>query len=416
MTPVVYLFEQQIIELFKESGSKTVTAAGDAYGWDHDTVFHAYLKSPLLRPAGLLTPCSFILSASPALFSETKNHIEKLTSENASAKEILFIFLVNEKKNIQHKAFLQKENSLLDCDVKFVPAKSELFSRSQGLLETDVLAKKSVGIVGLGSGGSPIAVELAKAGVGKFVLIDFDRIELSNVARHICGINDLGRFKTHAVRGAIRQKNPYADVTTLELDVTKHRSVCMEALSHVDLIVAASDNDRSRFFLNEVALKHRIPAIFGRAITRAAGGDVMRVRPFEGPCYSCLYSQHLRPEGSDDEEISQEAQAKKLLPDYTSEKELQEVIQVGLASDIAPISNFMVKLALVELSRGLDTGIKSLEEDFSSDFYIWANRRENIYEHWHKLESNFNKPSILRWYGARVQRDPNCMVCGETQA
>ena len=92
---------------------------------------------------------------------------------------------------------------------------------------------------------------------------------------------------------------------------------------------------------------------------------------------------------------------------------MQAAIQVGLSSDIAPISNFMVKLALVELSRGIDSGIKSLEEDFISDFYIWANRRENIYESWSKLEYNFNKPSILRWYGAKVARDPMCMVCGD---
>jgi len=176
--------------------------------------------------------------------------------------------------------------------------------------------------------------------------------------------------------------------------------------------MCASDNDQSRFFLNEIALKYKVPTIFGRAITRAIGGDVLRVRPYVGPCYSCLYSQNVRQEGSDDEEISQEEQAKKMLPDYTSEQEIKTVIQVGLASDIAPISNFMVKLALVELSKGLESGIKSLEEDLVADFYIWANRRENVYESWNKLEFNFNKPSILRWYGAKINKDPNCMVCG----
>jgi len=71
----------------------------------------------------------------------------------------------------------------------------------------------------------------------------------------------------------------------------------------------------------------------------------------------------------------------------------------------------MVKLALVELSRGLQTGITSLEDDLVADFYIWANRRENIYKNWSKLEYGFDKPSILRWYGAKVPRDPTCMVC-----
>jgi hypothetical protein len=137
----------------------------------------------------------------------------------------------------------------------------------------------------------------------------------------------------------------------------------------------------------------------------------LRVRPLQGPCYSCLYSQNVRQEGSDDEEISQHSQAKTLMPEYTSEQEVNAVIQVGLSSDIAPISNFMVKLALVELSKGLNSGIASLEEDFIADFYIWANRRDSTYATWSKLEFGFNKPTILRWYGARVQRDPSCMVC-----
>jgi len=124
-----------------------------------------------------------------------------------------------------------------------------------------------------------------------------------------------------------------------------------------------------------------------------------------------LFSLNVRQEGSDDEEISQANQAKRILPDYTNEKDIKTVVQVGLASDIAPISNFMVKLALVELSKGLNSGIKSLEEDLVSDFYIWANRRENVYESWSKLEYNFNKPTILRWYGAKITRDPHCMVC-----
>ncbi len=410
MTPVVYLLEQQLTELLQQSASKT-SFSGIAYAWDNNTVLHAYTKHSPVHPAGESADCDFIFSTSA--FSEIENHVAKLSLQNYESKPKLLVFFADEKNAIAVKAFLKNEKAVQECEVKLVPEKSELYSRSKGLLETNALAKKSVGIVGLGSGGAPIAVELAKAGVGKFVLIDFDRLELSNVSRHVCGIHDLGRYKTLAVRDALLQKNPYAEIKTLEAAVTQERDGCAAALAEVDLIIAASDNDRSRFFLNEVALRNKITAIFGRAITRATGGDVMRVRPFEGPCYSCLYSQNIRPEGSDDEEISQEEQAKKLLPEYTSEKELQAVIQVGLASDIAPISNFMVKLALVELSRGVDSGIKSLEEDFISDFYIWANRRENIYESWSKLEYNFNKPSILRWYGAKVARDPMCMVCGD---
>jgi len=400
MKPTIFLHEEQIRLLFEKNNKKA--AKGLAYCMDNASVIHAFTKIPKVLPSGELINASFIIL-------DSVEDLERSTTIIVD-ETILTIFFALDNKILKAKAILIKNKNQQECFVKYIPEKSELYSRSKGLLETSHLENKTVGIVGLGSGGSPIAVELAKAGIGNFVLIDFDRIELSNVARHICGVNDLGRYKTYAVRDYILQKNPFASVKTLEIDVNEKAEECTKALAKVDIIIAASDNDKSRFLLNDIALKYKIPAIFGRAITRAIGGDVLRVRPYQGPCYNCLYSQELR---NTEEEISQrERQAKKFLPDYTSEENLNAVVQVGLASDIAPITNFMVKLALVELSKGTNSGISSLEEDLIADFYIWANRREYVYEGWSKLEYNFNKPSILRWYGAKVERDPNCMVCG----
>jgi molybdopterin/thiamine biosynthesis adenylyltransferase len=400
MERFVFLHERQVRDLFTDGTDKIVD--GFAFGMDSQSVIHAFSEIPKVLPAGINVATKFIILDS----------IEKLA--NQTGKNILdsglIIFFALGDNHLRSKAFLYTDSQGQEYEVKYIPEKSELYSRSKGLLETSVLSTKTVGIVGLGSGGSPIAIELAKAGIGKFVLIDFDRIELSNIARHVCGINDLGRFKTYAVRDYILQKNPYAIIETLEIDVNEKPNECITALKNVDILICASDNDKSRFFLNDIALANKIPAIFGRAITRAIGGDVLRVRPYQGPCYNCLYSQDLR---NTEEEVSQvERQAKKFLPDYTSEENITAVVQVGLASDVAPITNFMVKLALVELSKGTNSGISSLEEDLIADFYIWANRREYVYESWSKLEYNFNKPSILRWYGARVERDPNCMACG----
>lgn len=61
-----------------------------------------------------------------------------------------------------------------------------------------------------------VQISLAKAGIGNFKLFDFDRIELSNIARHTCGINDLEDIR-HAIRDAILQKNPFAKISTLKL-------------------------------------------------------------------------------------------------------------------------------------------------------------------------------------------------------
>ena len=409
MDRFIYLQEQEINELFGNHPGEGKQIIGIAYALDDNTVFHASIKGLSGYHADQL-PCYFYAFNS---HTELANAVPELNGKLSQEQDALLvaISIVSGESKIQ--GFFKSRNDLFKCEIRFIPVKSDLYSRSKGLLEVECLSKKHVAIVGLGSGGSPLAVELAKAGVGSFTLIDYDRLELANVARHICGINDLGRYKTFAVRDAIWQKNPHTSIKTYEIDVNKEMATCEKAVSNADLILCASDNDKSRFYLNELSLKYKIPGIFGRALTRAIGGDILRVRPFQGPCYNCLYSQNLRADGGDDEEISQSDQAKKLLPDYTSTQELQAIIQVGLASDIAPISNMMVKLSLVELSRGIDTGIASLEEDLVSDFYIWANRRENVYENWSKLEYNFNKPSILRWYGAKVKRDENCMACGK---
>ncbi|MDD3878327.1 MAG: ThiF family adenylyltransferase [Bacteroidales bacterium] len=398
----VFLQEEQIKSLFIDLSKNR--HQGLVISMDNDSVFHAFTEVPVVIPSGKEYPALFIVH-------ETIEDFIKEKKKDASLIEgiIIHLFIVDNVLKTQ-AFFYKKDQKKINCIVKFIPEKSELYSRSKGLLEISVLENKTVGIVGLGSGGSPIAVELAKAGIGKFVLIDFDRIELSNVARHVCGISDLGRLKTLAVKDLILNKNPYAIVNTFEIDVNEYSQVCTNALSNVDVIICASDNDKSRFLLNDISLKFNIPAIFGRAITRAIGGDVLRVRPHKGPCYNCLYSQDIR---NTEEEISQkERQAKKFLPEYTSEEDLNSIVQVGLSSDIAPITNFMVKLTLVELSRGINSGISSLEEDLIADYYIWANRRENVYDSWSKLEYNFNKPSILRWYGAKIEKDANCMICG----
>src|SRR5262245_16432950 len=119
MTPVVYLFEQQISEIFKESGGKTIMVSGDAYGWDFDTVFHAYAKSPMVRPAWLQTTCLFFLSVSPTLFHEVQNHIERISSEQGASKQMLFIFFVKDKNHLLHKAFLRNESASIECEVHF---------------------------------------------------------------------------------------------------------------------------------------------------------------------------------------------------------------------------------------------------------------------------------------------------------
>ena len=87
-----------------------------------------------------------------------------------------------------------------------------IFSRNKGILETSVMSKKRAVILGCGSVGSLVAMELARSGVGHFYLMDADIMEYHNICRHQCGIEDVGDLKVNTVERKILNINPKAEV------------------------------------------------------------------------------------------------------------------------------------------------------------------------------------------------------------
>ena len=301
---------------------------------------------------------------------------------------------------------------LEEREPNYIPSKDDLYSRNKGILEVNILESKRVMIVGLGSFGSQIAIELAKAGVGNFSLFDFDRVELHNLARHTCTIKDLGRLKTDAIYDAIVGKNPYAQVEKYPIDINKDLQLLDDEVAKADIVICATDNNTSRFNISEALVKQQKMGIFGRAVTRAEGGDVFRYIP-GGPCYCCLIGAGWYDTTA--EEITNEDSARQngQIAAYTSPEDAEAMVQVGLSSDIEPICNLMVKLALMELSRGKESGISCLEDELVYDYYMWANRRERRHANWAPLPNAGNRPTILRWYGAKIKKVDNCPLCSK---
>jgi len=91
---------------------------------------------------------------------------------------------------------------------------TNIFSRNTGILETSQMLDKSVIISGCGSVGSLVALELARSGVGSFLLIDNDIFEYHNICRHQCGVSDVGKYKVDALKQRILDINPNAKVVT----------------------------------------------------------------------------------------------------------------------------------------------------------------------------------------------------------
>lgn len=386
---MVYLSQEEL-DAFAQSVEDNLL--GYAYEWEGECVVHLHTQ-PLTHAFGKVSKC---------LFSKTGTN-EAVLNEN------YWHILVGDEGP---KVFVKTEKDFQCVDFQMMPSKENLYSRSKGILEIGILEHKHVAIIGLGSFGSQIAIELAKAGVGEFSLVDFDRVELHNLARHTCFIKDLGRLKTDAIEESILGKNPYAKIHKYPLDISKNCKELEKLVSHVDLVICATDNNPSRFALSQALFDFQKVGIFGRAFTRAEGGDVFVYRPGMA-CYSCMVGNI----GTAQEEITDEASARQngLIPAYVSAQDADAMVQVGLSTDIEPICNMMVKLSLVELSKGEVSGISCLEEELVYNYYLWANRRERKFANWHLMPGAGQMPTIMRWYGANISRREGCVICSDDE-
>lgn len=330
--------------------------------------------------------------------------IVKTVTPNAAKRES-----GNDAASLETMGFARRDGHWYETTVQIVPIRSQLFSRLGGLLETGVLAGKRVFVAGLGSGGAPTVIELAKAGVTLFDILDHDRLEVANVARHLAGLPHVGRHKTRFMADAIREKNPYAEVRTYEIKVSwKNLELIRRLVREADLVICATDSRESKIILNKLCVEENKTLIIAGAFRRAYGGQVLRIWPGVTLCFQCFLE--AMPDKALDQEISGVEAAERL--SYTDRP---VPIEPGLSTDIAPISLMVTKLAIQELLRGRKTTLDSLHEDLVAPWYLWLNRREQDteYAQLDPLEFSIGGMHVLRWYGVAAERNPACPVCGD---
>ena len=282
-------------------------------------------------------------------------------------------------------------------------------SRRRGLLETDLLKDKSVLIIGVGTGGMTVGLELARAGVGRFTLVDPDRLEIGNVSRHSAGVSFVGRRKAAVAKDLIRETNPLSTVEIHTVKAEHETRVLLENLVRsCDLVVCATDSRPSKLFVNALCVEADRTVIFGGAFRRAYGGQVLRVRPHQSACYHCFVLS--MPETEADREVSSQENA-----DAIAYSDRPVPIEPGLSMDVAPIANMASKLALQELIADKQTTLHMLDKDFDAGWYFWINRAEpnTKYSSLPPLSESSDDMTILRWYGVYLEKDPSCPACGD---
>nr|WP_256199500.1 molybdopterin-synthase adenylyltransferase MoeB [Verrucomicrobium spinosum] len=154
---------------------------------------------------------------------------------------------------------------------------------------------KAGGVLCIGAGGlgSPIAMYLAAAGLGRIGLVDADVVDVSNLQRQILhGTADVGRPKLESARDRLHQINPHVQIDLYRTVFTGENAMAMAA--DYDVIIDGTDNFPTRYLSNDVAVFLKKPNVYG-SILRFEGQCSVFAPHLGGPCYRCMAPQPPAP-------------------------------------------------------------------------------------------------------------------------
>lgn len=150
------------------------------------------------------------------------------------------------------------------------------------------ISDASVLVVGAGGLGCPVALYLGAAGVGRLLLADGDRVDLTNLQRQIGHATaSIGVNKADSLARSVLAINPRIEVQPIARALADDD--LQEAVSRVDLVVDASDNFATRHAVNRACIRQRKPLVSGAAIGFSGQMAVFDPRRSDSPCYHCLF-------------------------------------------------------------------------------------------------------------------------------
>jgi adenylyltransferase/sulfurtransferase len=178
-------------------------------------------------------------------------------------------------------------------------SKEEITRYSRHLIMPEVgmdgqlkLKQAKVLCIGTGGLGAPLGLYLAAAGVGRIGLVDFDKVDLSNLQRQILfDTNDIGRPKIEAATNRLRNLNPDIQIDNFETRLTSENA--LDILKDYDIVVDGTDNFPTRYLVNDACVILGKPNVYG-SIFRFEGQITIFGYP-GGPCYRCLYPEPPPP-------------------------------------------------------------------------------------------------------------------------
>jgi len=143
-------------------------------------------------------------------------------------------------------------------------------------------------VIGAGGLGSPVALYLASAGVGRITLVDNDTVDLTNLQRQILhGTGSVGAAKAASGKASLARINPDVEVIALQERVAGGR--LRELVAQADVVLDCSDNFATRHAINRACVEAKTPLVSGAAIRFDGQISVFDARDAASPCYACLF-------------------------------------------------------------------------------------------------------------------------------
>jgi sulfur-carrier protein adenylyltransferase/sulfurtransferase len=162
-----------------------------------------------------------------------------------------------------------------------------------GLAGQKKIKAASVLCIGAGGLGSPIAMYLAAAGIGKIGIVDFDTVDFSNLQRQILHTDaDVGRSKAESAKETIRGINPHCEVVIHNTRISSENA--LDLIRPYDIVVDGTDNFPTRYLTNDACVILKKPNVYG-SIFRFEGQASVFAPHLGGPCYRCLYPEPPPP-------------------------------------------------------------------------------------------------------------------------
>lgn len=239
------------------------------------------------------------------------------------------------------------------------------YSRQMMLPEIDAvgqqrLARAHVLIIGMGGLGSAACIYLAAAGVGHLTIVDFDRVDLSNLQRQILYVTaDIGRPKVTAAREHLAAMNP--DVTIEAIDTRLEPAALQKQVEQATIVVDCCDNFQTRFAINAACQQTGKPLVSAAAIRFEAQISVFIPDDPDSPCYRCL---------------------------YTDESAVNETCTAN--GVIAPLLGVIGSMQALEAMKL----IMHIGESLRGRLLLFDAMR-------------------MEWHTAKLPKDPDCPVCGQ---